>query len=190
MIGYIWAAMMVLATLFSVLLKNTQELGQAAMNSAVGSASLCMEMLGTYVLFMGMINIAKDSGLLNKTGELLKRPLGMIFPGIKNDDEAMGAVAMNISANMLGMGNAATPFGLAAMSKMQEKNPNKAIPTDDMCVFLVLNNASVQLIPMTVIALRNAMGSANPADIVPGALLSTFITAAFGLVLSRIIIKK
>ena len=186
MIAYIWVALITAGTVCGIALGNGQAVSDAVMNSAGTSAALCLGMLGTYMLWMGIMNIAKDSGLIEKFSRAMQKPLGAIFKGVKKGSAAMGYIAMNIAANMLGMGNAATPFGLKAMQELQSQNKEKHLPSDDMCTFLILNTASVQLIPLSVIAVRAAAGSKDPSEIVVAAFLATLITAIAGLIGARI----
>ena len=190
MTAYIWAFLIVVGTAAGIALGNGQAVADAVMDSASASCALCLGMMGTYMLWMGIMNVAKESGLIDKLSSILKRPLGGIFRGLQKGGEAMGYIAMNIAANMLGMGNAATPFGLKAMAEMQKDNPKKDRPTDDMCAFLILNTASVQILPLSVIAVRSASGSNDPSDIVPAAFLATLITAVFGIIGARVMRRK
>ena len=189
MIAYIWVGLVVIGTVCGIALGNGEAVADAVMNSAGTSAALCLGMLGTYMLWMGIMNNAKDAGLIEKLSKAMQRPLGAIFRGVKKGSAAMGYIAMNIAANMLGMGNAATPFGLKAMQELQKENKVKHLPSDDMCTFLILNTASVQLLPLSVIAVRAAAGSSSPSDIVLAAFLATLITAIAGLIGARIFSK-
>ena len=186
MTAYIWTILIAAGTVAGIALGNGGEVAQAAMDSAGSSAALCLGMLGTYMLWMGIMNVAAEAGLTEKLSHAARKPLGRIFRGVKADSEAMGMIAMNIAANMLGLGNAATPFGLKAMSKLQEDNPTPDTPTHDMCTFLILNTASVQLLPLTVIAVRSAASSADPAEIVLPALIATILTAAAGVAAAKL----
>lgn len=189
MTKYIWAFFIVAGTLLGAVLGNASEVADAVMNSAASSAALCIGMIGSYMLFMGMMNIAKEAGIMDKLSAALKKPLGWLFRGVRSA-ETMGYIAMNIAANMLGMGNAATPFGLKAMRAMQRDNPSKDSPTEDMCTFLILNTASVQLLPLSIVALRQAAGSVNPQDIIPASIINTLVTAAFGMAAALILRRR
>lgn len=186
MTSYIWTILIAAGIVGGILLGNGEQVAQAAMDSATGAAAVCMGMLGTYMLWMGVMNVAQEAGLTKKLSGICKRPLSAIFRGVKRDSRAMEMIAMNIAANMLGMGNAATPFGLKAMEQMQADNPSPDTPTHDMCAFLILNTASVQLLPLTVIAVRSAAMSASPAEIALPALISTAVTAAAGLLAAKL----
>ena len=141
MIAYIWVGLVVIGTVCGIALGNGEAVADAVMDSAGTSAALCLGMLGTYMLWMGIMNIAKDAGLIEKLSKAMQRPLGAIFRGVKKGSAAMGYIAMNIAANMPGMGNAATPFGLKAMQELPKANKVKHLPSADMCTILILNTA-------------------------------------------------
>lgn len=136
------------------------------------------------------MKIAEDSGLLNIFSRALNPLLSKLFPSIKKENKALGYIASNIAANMLGLGSAATPFGLKAMEELQKENPKKDTATEAMITFLVLNTAGVTLIPTTVIALRIMYKSANPTEIIITSIIATFISSASGLLLDYIIRRK
>ncbi len=132
------------------------------------AATLC----GSYLLWMGLINIAKRAGLTEKLSKMLRRPLSLLMPNI---GDAAAPVALNLSANFLGIANAATPFGIEAMKRLAELNGKKTAPSKEICMFLALNASAVELLPTSVIAVRSACGSADPYSIV----LPTFISSLF-----------
>ncbi|MFO7273287.1 MAG: nucleoside recognition domain-containing protein [Bacillota bacterium] len=150
--------------------------GKLAIETAIGLA-------GTMALWMGIMKIAERSGLMEGLAALLRPVVRWLFPSVPRDHPAVGAMLMNISANMLGLGSAATPFGLKAMQELQELNPDKETASEAMCTFLALNTASVTLVPGTVIALRATYGSANPAEIVAVTLVASAVAGAFSIFL-------
>lgn len=190
MINYLWAFMIISAIILSIINGRIPELSMAAVASVKDAAIMCLNLIGAYALWLGILNIAKKSGLTEKISNGLGNVIVWLFKGIKKGSKAVSYIALNIAANMLGMGNAATPFGLKAIRELQEHNPDKTKASDAMCMFLIVNSASVQLIPMTVIALRSAAGAKNPADIVLTTLFATACALAMGITVSKIFEKR
>ena len=144
-------------------------------------AELCLSLMGLYCLWLGILNIADKAGIVQKLAAGLGRCIGFLFQGIKRGSDAMGYIALNMVANMLGMGNAATPFGLKAMEALNRENGGKKSPSAAMCMFIIMNTASVQILPLTIIGLRAAAGSAAPGEIIVTSFLATLATAIFGI---------
>ena len=151
---------------------------------------MVLSLLGIYMFWMGILNIAKEAGLVQKLAKKMERVLGALFPEVPAGSRASGYISLNIVANMLGMGNAATPFGLSAMKELDELNRHRKIASNAMCMLLCINAASVQLLPLTLIAIRGSYGSAAPADIVLPSLLNTAITAVIAILLAKIMEKR
>jgi spore maturation protein A len=149
-----------------------------------------MDMMPLLVLWMGILEIAKDSNLLDKFGKLIKPLLIKLFPSLRNNDEAISYIASNIGANMLGLGSAATPFGLKAMSSMQKENKNKDVATEAMITFLILNTGGVTIIPTTVISLRMIYKSLNPTSIIIPSIIATSISSISGLLFDYYMRKR
>ena len=147
-----------------------------------------MEMLPLLVLWMGIMNIAEKSGLLMKFAKLLKPFLKKLFPSVKND-EALGYIASNVACNALGLGSAATPFGLKAMKTLQEENPQKDTASEGMITFLVLNTSGVTIIATDIIAIRSMYGASNPSIILSTTIVATVLGVFVGLILDRILYK-
>ena len=173
MMNYIWAGMMLLAFLSAAWQGNMQALSNAVMAGASDAVTLCIKLLGALCLWGGLMEIAKASGLTATVSRMLSPLLRLLFPNFKKDDPAMNAVSMNITANLLGLGNAATPLGLEAMRGLQANNPTPEIASDEMVNFVVLNTAALHLIPTTVALLRQEYGAAVPMDIMPAAWLTS-----------------
>lgn len=186
MINYIWAFLIVVGTVIGIASGNAGAVSDAAVEGAKEAALLCISLIGAYALWLGVLNIAKDAGLVSALAKRMRRVIGWLFSDIKKNSKASGYITLNIVANMLGMGNAATPFGLKAMKALQEENPNKSFATHSMCMLLVINASSVQIIPLTVIALRSAAGSTAPAEIVLTAFIATSITTIVGITAAKI----
>jgi spore maturation protein A len=159
----------------------------AVMEGAQEALTLCISLGGVYMLWMGLLGIARDAGLVDKLSKKLRKPCEWMFPGVK---EATGPITLNIAANMLGLGNAATPFGIEAMRIMQRYNTNKDRATDAMCVFLAVNASALQVIPSTMISLRSAAGSNTAGIIVIPSLISSAAATAVAIFLCKLIIGK
>ena len=179
MVNYIWAFLIVIGTLVGLINGRGEAVSEAAINGAKDAALLCVSLIGAYALWLGTLSIANAAGLVQGIAKSMRRVIRWLFPGVP-EGAASGYIALNIVANMLGMGNAATPFGLKAMKELQSLNPDKEKASDPMCMFLIINASSVQILPLTVIALRSAAGSAAPAEIVLSAFIVTVVSAAVG----------
>lgn len=137
---------------------------------------VCLDLIGLMTLWLGMLEIAKQAGLMRMLARILRPLTVLLFPGVPPNHPAMGAIIMNVSANILGLGNAATPFGLKAMEELQKLNPHPDTATDAMCTFLAANTSCITLVPATIIGVRVAAGSANPTEIVGPTLFATGLT--------------
>ncbi len=186
MINYIWAFLIVVGTVVGIATGHTQAVGDAAVEGAKEAGLLCISLIGAYALWLGVLNVAKEAGLIEALARRMRGVIRWLFPDVPPKSEACGYITLNIVANMLGMGNAATPFGLKAMKELQELNGNKDVASDAMCMLLIINAASVQLLPMTVIALRSAAGSIAPAEIVLTSFITTATTTALAVIVGKV----
>lgn len=173
MLNIIWIGMILISVIVGVIEGRINEVVHAVTDSAKVGFELAIGLVGIMALWLGIMSIAKESGLISLLGRALRPILTRLFPDIPSDHPAMGAIVMNIAANMLGIGNAATPFGLQAMKELQSLNQNTKIATNSMCTFLAINTSSVQLIPATAIAFLAANGSTNPSSIIVSSLVAT-----------------
>ncbi|PKU22522.1 nucleoside recognition domain-containing protein [Telmatospirillum siberiense] len=162
-----------------------EALGQAALKSAEGAVTLGLGLIGTMALFLGIMRIAEAGGLMRVLARLLRPLLHRLFPEIPPDHPAMGAMVMNVAANVLGLSNAATPFGVRAMQALDRLNPRKGVATDAMVLFLALNTANVTLLPTHVMALRTAIGSHDPAAVIPTTLFATLWSTGFAILFAK-----
>lgn len=186
MVNYIWAFLIVVGTVVGIATGRAEAVSQAALDGAKDAALLCVSLIGAYILWLGVLNVAKEAGLVDTIAKRMRGIIRWLFPSVPPGGPASGFITLNIVANMLGMGNAATPFGLKAMKELQDINPDKTRASDAMCMFLVVNASSVQLLPLTVIALRSAAGSASPGDIIITTLLATTVTTTVGIAAAKI----
>lgn len=190
MVSIIWGFFIVVGVFFSIATGQVEALNNQILKGASEGISILMEMLPVLVLWTGVMKIAEDAGILLKFSNLVRPVLHLLFPSLKRDDPALGYIASNIAANALGLGSAATPFGLKAMDELQKNNPKKDTATEAMITFLILNTGGVTIIPTTVIALRLMHGSANPSEIIITSILATACSSAAGLLLDYVIRKR
>lgn len=176
MLNIIWFSMILLSILFGIIEGRLDKVVQAVTDSAKMGFDLALGLAGVMTLWLGIMGIASESGLMLKIVKILKPLLRPLFPDVPASHPAMGAIVFNISANFLGLANAATPFGIEAMKELQKLNKNSHEASDAMCTFLAINTSSVQLIPATAIAFLAANGSANPSSIIFSTVLATTVS--------------
>ncbi len=189
MINYIWAFMVLFSVVASFFCGTTADLSSAIISSASDAVSLCIRLGGTICLWGGLTEIAEKSGLTSAVCRLLSPLLKLVFPKMDIHGKTARAISMNITANMLGLGNAATPLGLEAMRHLQAENKSKIRASSDMIKFVVMNSAAFHLIPTTVAAMRQDYGSKNPFDIMPASWISSAAALTVGLISATIMIK-
>lgn len=190
MVNIIWAALIFIAIIYSFITGNIETINNGILTHATSGVNLILEMMPLIILWTGIMKIAENSGLLQIFSRILNPILSKLFPSLHKDDKALGYIASNIGANMLGLGSAATPFGLKAMEELQKQNLKKDTATEAMITFLVLNTGGVTLIPTTVIALRMMHGSNNPTEIIITSIIATAISSISGLLLDYFIRRK
>lgn len=172
--------------MYSFLTGNTNTINQTLLTSGSLAIEIILKMIPLLCLWLGIMKIAEESGLINKVSKILAKIIQPLFPELSKESPSTSYIATNIAMNMLGLGSGATPFGLKAIKSMQEENPDKTTATRSMITFLVINTASVTIIPTTVISLRTIAGSQNPTEILPACILTTIISCALGLIFDRI----
>lgn len=177
MLNYIWLALVLLAVTIGGWTGHLKEVTDGAFEGAKTAVTIALGLIGIMALWLGVMRLAERAGLIQKLARGLRPVMRRLFPGVPNDHPAMGSMLMNMAANMLGLGNAATPLGLRAMRDLEELNPHPGTATNAMCTFLAINTSSVQLIPTTAIAILVAAGSTNPTAIVGTSLLATLCAA-------------
>jgi len=184
-----WAESSVLASTQDITLAPLQfvpdKVGQAALSSAKGSVNLAIGLIGYIALFLGLMKIVEKAGGLVWMAGLIRPLLVRLFPDVPPDHPAMGAIVMNIAANALGLGNAATPFGLKAMKELNDINPHKGTASNAMCLFLAINTSGLALLPTGIIGLRAQFGSADPAAIFPTTLIATALSTGVGILAAK-----
>lgn len=190
MLNYIWAGMIIVSFICALSTGRMEELSKAAINGADKAVSLIISMAGVMCLWTGIMKIADRGGLTAIIAKILSPVLARLMPDYEKDSAAMRSVSANITANILGLGNAATPFGLIAMKEMQKGNRLKIQPNNSMVMFVVMNTASIQLIPTTIAALRQSAGSSQPYDILPYIWIVSFLSLAVGIILAKVFSHK
>src|SRR5574344_914613 len=186
MVGYIWSFLIIIGITFSLLTNNIGTINNTILISGEKSLELIIAIIPTVILWSGIMKIAENSGLLTKFASFMSPLLKILFPSVPKNNPSLGYIASNIAANMLGLGSAATPFGLKAMNELQKINKKKDIASTPMITFLVLNTAGVTLIPSTVLALRVSTGSIDPTCIIIPGIIATFTSNSLGLILDYI----
>lgn len=185
MLNIIWAALIIVGFSVGALTGNINNVTNAAIESAKSAVELALGLIGVMALWLGIMKIAEDSGLIKLISKALKPIMIFLFPDVPETHPAMGAMIMNISANILGLGNAATPFGLKAMEELQKLNKYKDTATNAMVTFLAINTSSVTLIPATTIALLAAAGAPNPTEIIGPTIISTTISTTAAIIAAK-----
>lgn len=190
MLNILWPVFIIISIIYAFLNGTIDKVNTSIFESCNSAIELCITLLGTICLWNGIMQIVQNSSLIGKLTKFLQPLLKFLFPDINEGSKANEEISLNIIANILGLGNAATPLGLKAMKTMQEDNPEKDKITDSMAMFIILNTASLQIIPTTVIAIRNSLGSSNPTSIILPVWVSTIIAAIAGITVSKICIKN
>ena len=187
MVNKIWGFFIVVGIVFAFFNGKIDIINEEILNSCKNTLELVFQLFPVVALWLGIMKIATASGLLQIVSNKLSPFLRIIFPEIPKDHPALGYISSNIIANVFGLGNAATPFGLKAMESLQELNPNKKEASRSMITFLVLNTSGLTLIPTTIISMRMMYGSANPTEVILPCILATLISTTVGLTLDRIL---
>lgn len=177
MLNIVWPIFIIISFSFAIFSGNLEKLNSSIFQSTNDAINLSINLLGTMCLWNGIMQIANKTTLIDKLTKVLHPIIKILFPDIKESSQIKKEISMNMIANILGLGNAATPLGLKAMKSMQKENAHKDILSDSMAMFIVLNTASIQIIPTTVIAIRNSLGSQNPTQIVFPVWIATICAA-------------
>lgn len=198
MLNYLWAGMIIIGILFSVFQGNLAEVTNAALDSSKEAVTLCITMAGVMSLWVGLMEVATKAGIIQSLSKMINPVIRFFFPKIPKGHKAIEYITMNVIANILGLGWAATPAGLQAMEALEEleegrrcgkysgKARQRGIASNEMCTFLILNISSLQLIPINIIAYRSQYGSVNPAGIVGAGLIATSISTLAGALYCKI----
>lgn len=189
MLNLVWPIFIIISIIFSFLTGSVKQLNSSIFESTEAAVSLCITLVGTMCLWSGIMQIAAKTSAMQRITSFLRPIMKLLFPKLKRESKIYQEISMNMVANILGLGNAATPLGIKAMKSMQEENNNKKVITNEMATFIVLNTASIQLIPTTVIAIRSSLGSENPTAIIIPVWIATICAACAGIIATKIFIK-
>ncbi len=196
MLDYMWGIMIAIGVLYGAATGNLEAVTQAVLESAGEAVSICITMIGVMSLWVGLMQIAKEAGLIGKMTEAIRPAIHFMFPRIPAKHPALEYISTNVIANILGLGWAATPAGLKAMealAELEQKRLGKgtlstkaiAVASDEMCTFLVLNISSLQLIPVTIIAYRSQYGSPDPTAVIAPAILATLVSTLAAIIFCK-----
>ncbi len=181
----LWSVLVLISIAFSIMHATVADTAVAVFSAAQEAVELTLKMLGMFCFWDGIMKIAQRGGVTDCIQKMLTPLLNLLFPNHKNDDTVKSAIAMNMTANILGLGNAATPLGLEAMRRLKANERCKDTATNDMIRFVVLNTASIRLIPTTVAMLRFEAGSASPMEILPVSAIVSLLSCSVGLLICR-----
>lgn len=187
MLNHIWLALVILAVVLGGINGKIQNVTKAAIDAAGNSVAIAIGLIGVMSLWLGIMKIAEDSGLMSLVAKAISPVMRRLFPDVPPDHPAIGSMMMNIAANMLGLSNAATPLGLKAMEDLEKLNKTPGVATDAMCIFLTINTANVQLIPATMIGLMASAGSTQPTAIIGTTLAATFVALIAGITTAKLL---
>lgn len=190
MLNIIWPIFIIISYIYAIIVGNVTQINQSIFESCKSAVELSITFLGTMCLWTGIMQIAQKTTLINKLTKMLKPIIKILFPDIKETDPVHKEISMNMVANILGLGNAATPLGLKAMKTMQKNNLKKDTLTNSMAMFIIINTASIQVIPTTVIAIRSSLESRNPTQIILPVWIATICAATAGIISAKILMKK
>jgi len=188
-LNYIWLALVLLAVAIGGWNDRLKDVTEGAFDGAKTAVTIALGLIGIMALWLGVMRLAERAGLVQRIARGLRPIMRRLFPDVPPEHPAMGSMVMNMSANMLGLGNAATPLGLRAMRDLESLNPQPGVATNAMCTFLAINTSSVQLIPATAIAILVASGSTRPTAIVGTALLATLCAASVAIISVKLLEK-
>ena len=189
MLNVIWPIFIIISYIYAIINGNVERINNAVFEYTEMAVNLTITLLGTMCLWNGLMEIALNTRLKSVINKVLNPVVNFLFPESKENKKIHEEISMNITANLLGLGNAATPLGLKAMNSMQEHNKDRNRLTDDMATLIILNTASIQIIPTTVIGIRMSLGSIQPTKIIFAVWFSTICAAIVGITVTKICIK-
>lgn len=190
MVNIIWALFIIIGIIYSLISGNFNVINNEILVSGKSGLELLLGMLPLLVIWMGLMKVAEEAGIISSISKMMSPILKKIFPSVPNNDPSLGFIASNIAANMAGLGSAATPFGLKAMESLQKLNKEKKVASEAMITFLVLNTSGVTIVPTTIISLRLLYGSVNPSVVLPFCIIATTCSTIGGLTIDYLIRRK
>lgn len=189
MLNIVWPIFIIISFTYAIFSGNLDKLNSSIFESTTNAIDLSINLLGTICLWNGIMQIANKTTIIDKLATFLNPVIKLLFPEMRKNKDIQKEISMNMIANILGLGNAATPLGLKAMKSMQKENKKKDTLTNSMAMFILLNTASIQIIPTTVIAIRSSLGSENPTSIVFPVWIATICAAITGVIFTKIFIR-
>lgn len=190
MVNIIWALFIIIGIIYSLISGNFNVINNEILVSGKSALDLLLGMLPLLVIWMGLMKVAEEAGIISSISKMMSPILKKIFPSVPDNDPSLGFIASNIAANMAGLGSAATPFGLKAMESLQKLNKDKKVASEAMITFLVLNTSGVTIVPTTIISLRLLYGSVNPSVVLPFCIIATTCSTIGGLTIDYLIRRK
>ncbi|QEK13384.1 spore maturation protein [Crassaminicella thermophila] len=190
MINKIWFFMIIIGMLVAIATNNIQIINDVVIKNTQEAVGFAIGLTGIMAVWLGLMNVAEKSGLIKRIGKIMSPFIRLLFPQIPKNHPAISSMVMNMVANMFGAGNSATALGLKAMEQLQSINPVKTRATNAMCMFLVINMSSIQLIPLSVLKIRADAGSVNPTEIIGTSLVATTVSTVVGIIACKILERK
>lgn len=190
MLNYIWGIMMIIGIGWGAFHGQMAAVTNGALEGAKDAVTLCITMLGIMTFWSGLLEVARQSGVIERMTKGMEGFVNFMFPEIPKGHPARLDISTNIIANMLGLGWAATPAGLSGFKHLQELNPDKSTASKSMCTFMILNISSLELIPVSMLAYRSQFGSVNPSAIIVPAIIATSISTAAGILFCKVVVRK
>lgn len=189
MLNKIWPFFLIISVIYALFSGSLSELNASIFSATDEAVKLSCNLLGTMCLWTGIMEIASNTSITDRLKKILKPLLKFLFPNINENDKVQEEISMNMIANIMGLGNAATPLGIKAMKSLQKRNKDKTKLSNEMAMLIVINTASIQIIPTTVIAIRNSLGSQNASKVIIPIWISTIAVALFVAILSKLLMK-
>lgn len=190
MLNVLWPIFIIISIVYAFLSGNIENINKTVFDSVDNAVNFSINLLGMTCLWSGLMEIAVNTNIIKFLNKMLQPIMKNLFPNLKSENRASEDITMNIIANILGLGNAATPLGLKAIEELQKENNNKETLSDNMIMLILLNTASLQIIPTTVLSLRNSLQSENPTEIIFPVWVATICAALAGITVTKILIKK
>ena len=188
--NYIWPFFIIISFIFALFSGTVENLNNSVLSYTESVIKLILILLGNMCLWCGIIKIIQNTNIISFLQKALKPILKLLYKDTQNNKKAMEAISINTISNIIGIGNASTSSGIKAMEEMQKENPKKDELTNSMCMLIVLNTASIQLIPTTILAIRTSLGSSNPSLIIPTIWISTFVGTFVGIISLKLMILR
>ena len=190
MLNYLWAAMILIGIIVSILTGNMEAITPAALDSAAEAVTVAITMLGIMAMWTGLMRVAENSGMITAISEKMGPLLKFLFPDLAPGSRALTYISTNLIANVLGLGWAATPAGLKAMEELQKINPDEKTASKEMCMFMIVNMSSLQIVTISVLAYRAQYNSASPSEIIGPGLFATLISTIFAVAYTKFMERR